>query len=158
MTKPDYRDPYRPPAPTHTGPAGPVRARQWSGVDPDNIRGFLDGPGGVSFWFLWFDGHHYPNMRLFLDLEDGTVQAAHPGDWVTWRGDQCRVVAAATFDALYRRYCPAETGGGHDLVGPSCEHDQHHACAPHQLDGSLGAPARCASCGASCVCHCHPTR
>jgi hypothetical protein len=91
-------DPYRPPPPTHHGPHGRVRARQWAGTHLDGIRGFLDGPGTVAYWHTG----HSPLMRLHLDLEDGRVQTAWPGDWLVWAGDVCEVVDAARFTTDYR--------------------------------------------------------
>jgi hypothetical protein len=95
--KPLPPDPYRPPPSTHRGPAGRVRARRWAGIHGDGIAEFLDGPGTVSFWFTGYP----PQIRLFLDLEDGLVQVAFPGDWVVWCGEECRIVPADDFDTDY---------------------------------------------------------
>lgn len=82
------------PPPTHTGPDGPVRARTWSGLDPNSIVGFLDGPGNAAWWF---DG-----PVLTVDTEDGALVVARPGDWLVWAGPVLHVIPADQFTTDYQ--------------------------------------------------------
>lgn len=83
------------PPPTHTGPDGPVRARPWTGLDPQNIVGFLSGGPGNAAW--WFDG-----PVLTVDTEHGQLACARPGDWLVWAGPVLHVISADQFTRLYR--------------------------------------------------------
>jgi hypothetical protein len=84
--------------PTHRGPDGPCHARAWSGTNYESIAGFLNGPANVAFWFSGFS----PLRALHLDLEGGTVQTAHPGDYVVWAAGHCHIVRCARFITEYR--------------------------------------------------------
>jgi hypothetical protein len=104
MTVASVAKPYQfvkpdPPVVTHHGPFGPVRACRWYGTTHDGSLGFLRTGGTVAYRVEGFT----PNQRLVIDLDDGQgEETARPGDWLVWRGGECRVVSAAVFRLWYR--------------------------------------------------------